>query len=225
MSARPAAWAGLGLLDDALALDLRRPQDYFHRMWSTAFRTSRTAAAIRARRARTQTKIEQVRAAITILQRQRTTITVVALVRQAAVSRTFLYENPEARALVAESIHHDRASRDRASALPAPRVEDGLRDRALNAEAALKDAHSEIRTQRNRIGQLIGHIRDLETHQPQESAQCITVENTALKERLRLLPQDKRTLEDRLQAARSNTRFLDRRISQLEAQLLERDQS
>lgn len=32
------ALAGLGLLEDALALDLRRPQDYFHRMWSTAFR-------------------------------------------------------------------------------------------------------------------------------------------------------------------------------------------
>jgi hypothetical protein len=28
----------LGLLDDALALDLRKPQDYFHRVWSTAFR-------------------------------------------------------------------------------------------------------------------------------------------------------------------------------------------
>ncbi len=31
------ALAGLGLLDDALALDLRRPQDYFHRLWSTGF--------------------------------------------------------------------------------------------------------------------------------------------------------------------------------------------
>ncbi|MGW1365287.1 hypothetical protein ACWCQP_49155 [Streptomyces chartreusis] len=31
------ALAGLGLLDDALALDLRKPQDYFHRVWSTAF--------------------------------------------------------------------------------------------------------------------------------------------------------------------------------------------
>ena len=28
------ALAGLGLLDDALALDLRKPQDYFHRVWS-----------------------------------------------------------------------------------------------------------------------------------------------------------------------------------------------
>ncbi|SOD62124.1 Site-specific recombinase XerD [Streptomyces zhaozhouensis] len=32
--------AGLGLLDDALALDLRRPQDYFHRLWSTGFKAA-----------------------------------------------------------------------------------------------------------------------------------------------------------------------------------------
>src|SRR5947209_11917707 len=33
--------AGLGLLDQALALGLRKPQDYFHRVWSsTAFRAS-----------------------------------------------------------------------------------------------------------------------------------------------------------------------------------------
>ncbi|MEU4226287.1 site-specific integrase [Nonomuraea sp. NPDC026600] len=38
------ALAGLGLLEDALALDLRRPQDYFHRLWSTGFRTTDLAA-------------------------------------------------------------------------------------------------------------------------------------------------------------------------------------
>ncbi|MEU3622795.1 tyrosine-type recombinase/integrase [Amycolatopsis coloradensis] len=32
------ALAGLGLLDEALAMALRRPQDYFHRIWSTNFR-------------------------------------------------------------------------------------------------------------------------------------------------------------------------------------------
>jgi site-specific recombinase XerD len=32
------ALAGLGLLDDALAMDLRRPQDYFHRLWNIGFR-------------------------------------------------------------------------------------------------------------------------------------------------------------------------------------------
>jgi integrase len=34
------ALAGLGLLDDALALDLRKPQDYFQRVWATAFRAA-----------------------------------------------------------------------------------------------------------------------------------------------------------------------------------------
>ena len=32
------ALAAVGLLDEALALDLRRPQDYFGRVWATAFR-------------------------------------------------------------------------------------------------------------------------------------------------------------------------------------------
>lgn len=39
------ALAGLGLLADALALDLRKPQDYFHRVWSTAFRAADLAEA------------------------------------------------------------------------------------------------------------------------------------------------------------------------------------
>lgn len=34
------ALAGLGLLEEALKLDLRRPQDYFHRVWSTNFRAA-----------------------------------------------------------------------------------------------------------------------------------------------------------------------------------------
>jgi hypothetical protein len=40
-----AALAGLGLLDDALAVDLRRPQDYFQRIWSTGFRAAGLARA------------------------------------------------------------------------------------------------------------------------------------------------------------------------------------
>ena len=37
------ALAELGLLEQALALDYRRPQDYFHRIWSTAFRATELA--------------------------------------------------------------------------------------------------------------------------------------------------------------------------------------
>jgi hypothetical protein len=38
------ALAGLNLLDQALALELRRPQDYFHRIWSINFRVTDLAA-------------------------------------------------------------------------------------------------------------------------------------------------------------------------------------
>ena len=39
------ALAGLGLLDEALALDMRRPQDYFQRVWSLGFKSSDLASA------------------------------------------------------------------------------------------------------------------------------------------------------------------------------------
>ncbi|WP_189765815.1 site-specific integrase [Streptomyces xanthochromogenes] len=39
------ALAAVGLLDEALALDLRRPQDYFGKVWTTAFRANDLAAA------------------------------------------------------------------------------------------------------------------------------------------------------------------------------------
>jgi integrase len=39
------ALAALGLLQDALALDMRRPQDYFDRVWSTSFRARDLASS------------------------------------------------------------------------------------------------------------------------------------------------------------------------------------
>jgi len=40
------ALADVGLLQQALALDYRRPQDYFGRIWSTAFRATELAQTI-----------------------------------------------------------------------------------------------------------------------------------------------------------------------------------
>ena len=121
------ALAGLGLLDDALALDLRKPQDYFHRVWSTAFRASDLAAAGEDEHGRrttttggkrvstdsapwppaarsTEAALGRVRDAITRLRREKTQVSVAAVSRRADVSRTFLYGNPDARAAVAAAI-------------------------------------------------------------------------------------------------------------------------
>ena len=43
--------------------------------------------------------------------------------------------------------------------------------------------------------------------------------NTTLRQRVRHLTQENRVLEERLQAARSSSRFADRGIAQLEAQI------
>jgi hypothetical protein len=93
------------------------------------------------------------------------------------------------------------------------------RERALNAEEGLKAAHTEILAQRIRIGELFGQVRDLEAEWTEETMQRITAENTALKQRVRQLTADTRNLDERLKAARSNLRFQERRVADLEAQI------
>jgi hypothetical protein len=179
----------------------------------------RTAAAIAARHRATEQKLQQVRDALASLKRHKTPVTYPAVARQAAVSRTFLYANPDARALISKAVSTGSGRK-----APGPGTggqEPSWRERALNAEAALKEAHAEIAAQRRRMAILLGQLRDLEHDLPAEAAQRLATENTTLKQRVRQLTRDNRTLEERLEAARSNNRFADRRIAQLEAQLTE----
>ena len=53
------------------------------------------------------------------------------------------------------------------------------------------------------------------------TAQRITAENTTLYHCIRPLTDEHRTLRERLAAARSTSRFLDRRVADLEAQIAE----
>jgi chromosome segregation ATPase len=136
------------------------------------------------------------------------------------MSLTFLYSNPEARTAVAAAAEasglrqaDDRATQDTGQ-------EATRRERALNAEDALKAAHAEIVQQRTRIGEFLGQVRDLEAEWTKESIQRITTENTTLKQRVRQLTTDNRTMDERLKAARSNLRFQDKRLADLENQIL-----
>ncbi len=125
----------------------------------------------------------------------------------------------DAKTAVAKAIRESGDPRSRLLAEADDTREATWRERALNAEDALKAAHAEILAQRNRIGELLGRIRDLEAEWTQDDVQRITAENTTLKQRVRQLSTDNRTLDERLKAARSNLRFQDRRIADLEAQL------
>ncbi|MGH3405715.1 MAG: DUF6262 family protein [Streptosporangiaceae bacterium] len=184
---------------------------------------ARTAAANETRRRSTQAKLQRVQDTLTRMRRDKTPVTFPAVARHAQVSRTFLYDNHDARHLMDTAATRAPARQDGHARHDSP-AETSWRERALNTEDALKAAHQEIRTQRDRIGHLLGQIRDTEHESPAATLQRITTENTTLKQRVHGLAQQNRTLEEHLQAARSNVRFADRRIAQLEAQLTEPQQ-
>lgn len=183
-----------------------------------------TAAAIAARRRQTEQKLEQVTAAIGQLRRERTRLTVRAIAQRAGVSATFLYENSEARALVQHAVTDSRSRHDRQAQQEHDHIEATWRERALNAEAELTRVQKQVLTQRQQIGELMGHLRDFDQMVPGESVQALITENTTLKQRVQQLTREHRTLQERLEGARSNLRFAEKRIANLEAQLLETSQ-
>ncbi|MGW1365137.1 DUF6262 family protein [Streptomyces chartreusis] len=128
-----------------------------------------TAAAVAARRRQTERKLTDVDAAIAQLRRERGRLTVRGIAARAAVSATFLYENPDARARVQAAIADSKSRHDRASAAEHEAVEATWRERALNAEAEVTRAQREIFVQRQRLGELMGRLRDLSLTAPGES--------------------------------------------------------
>ncbi|MEV7931265.1 DUF6262 family protein, partial [Kitasatospora sp. NPDC088779] len=64
----------------------------------------RTAAVLAARHRSTAAALGRVRDAISRLRREKTQVSVAAVARRANVSRTFLYDHPDARAAVAAAM-------------------------------------------------------------------------------------------------------------------------
>jgi predicted nucleic acid-binding Zn-ribbon protein len=60
---------------------------------------------------------------------------------------------------------------------------------------------------------------------PGDSVQATLTENTTLKRRIQQLTHEHRALQERLEGARSNLRFAEKRIADLEVQLLEPEQA
>ncbi|WP_326681096.1 DUF6262 family protein [Streptomyces sp. NBC_01237] len=181
--------------------------------------TPRTDAAVQARRQTAQVMLERLQTALTTAARDHTPVTVAALARTARVSRTFLYQNQQARALIEQATRASRPHPAVSTSGSGSRAQPAWKERALNAEDALTQAQREIRTQRTHIADLLGKIRDLEHDLPEGSLQRIVTENTTLKQHVRQLTQDNQQIQERLTSARQNNRFMDKRIADLEAQL------
>jgi chromosome segregation ATPase len=181
----------------------------------------RTTAAVAARRQQTERKLQQVTAAIAQLKRESGRPTVRAIAARAGVSATFLYENEQARQLIRDGLADVERRQDRAVQRTHDQVEATWRERALNAEEQLKRTQAEIFAQRRQIGELLGQQRDADLMVPGDSVQALRSENTSLKRRVQQLSTEHRTLQERLEGARSNLRFAEKRIAALEAQIVE----
>ena len=114
----------------------------------------RTAAALAARHRDTQAALRRVHEAIARLRREKIPVSVAAVARRAGVSRTFVYTNPDAKTAVAKAVRETADQRRRLLADTDDSREATWRERALNAEDALKGAHAEILAQRAGIGVL-----------------------------------------------------------------------
>ena len=179
-----------------------------------------TAAANEARRASVDHKLQRLRKILKDSQRQRLSINVATVARLASVSRTFLYENDDARTLIQDARANECAAPEQVRLSPPSHAGDAMwRERALNAEAGIKEAHREISQQRGVMADLMGRIREIDdADHPAEVTQRIQAENTTLKQRVLQLEADNRALAQKLAAARENARFLDRRLADLEVQ-------
>jgi hypothetical protein len=171
-------------------------------------KAAQTAAAIAARRKQTQDKLDQVEQAIGQLRRERGRLSVRSIAGRAGVSATFLYENSDARVLVEQATADSKAGRDRSAVGIHERIEASWRERALNAEAELGRTQQEILTQRQRIGELMGQLRDTEQMIPGDGVQATLTENTTLKRRVQQLAQENPLSGPRRGAPESGTSVL-----------------
>ena len=181
----------------------------------------RTAQALRARRQKTEASLARVKSVVDQLAKSGGPITVAAVARQADVSRTFLYEHAEARSAVTEATLRARGLRAQTDQAQREVVEASWRERALNTEEALKATNAEIVNQRERIAELLGQLAGLQGEWTDADVVRITTTNVALQREVRTLTAERDRLTKRLAAARDNTRFADKRIAALEAQIAE----
>ena len=177
----------------------------------------RTTAATEARRRASAKALERLEMVLRQDANAAAQLPLAEIARRANVSRTFLYQNAQARSLLSDRPKPDLRARPHTGA-DEPAI---WRERALNAEHELRRVHDEVLTQRRRIGELIGQLRDLEQDLPPDGVQALIGQNHTLRVEVERLRQQSHSLEERLASSRDNNRFLDRRLAALEAQIAE----
>jgi hypothetical protein len=176
----------------------------------------RPEQAIAARHRAAEAKTASVGKAIKTLARTGAPVTCAGVARLAGVSRSFLYENDQARALITTA--QARTQARTAGTVPAAtsQQEASWRERALNAEQRARDLHHELTAQRHLTAGLLGQLR-------QPDGTWLADENTRLRQQHEYLlaernqlARDRNDLHRKLDAARANlARLTEQRVTSL----------
>jgi len=172
--------------------------------------------AIDARRRDSAIKVAAVSKVVKLLGRSGAPVTRATVVRLAGVSRSFTYENEEARTII-------DAARSRCEATALTRIgtmtaqeEASWRERALHAEDYAQQLRKEIAIQCRLVSDLTGQLREPDGTWIERDRDRLRCSNEALLTERNQLVRERNGLQRKLEAARANvSRLLDKRVTEL----------
>lgn len=167
--------------------------------------------AIAARRRAAATKVTAVAKAVKALGRTGAPITRAGVAQLAEVSRSFTYENDEARAMITQAQTRTQARvADRVETITAQQ-EASWRERALNAEDQVRTMNRELTTQRRLVADLMGQLRQPDGTWVQDDRDRLREANGHLITERDHLATERNELQRRLDGARANIAHLNSR--------------
>ncbi|MBW3613987.1 MAG: hypothetical protein KY439_01575 [Actinobacteria bacterium] len=176
----------------------------------------RPEQAIDARRHAASAKVASVEKAVKVLGRTGAPVTRAAVSKLAGVSRSFTYENQQARALIAAAQSRAQASADARGEMLTAQQEASWRERTLNAEEEVRRLRQELATQRRMVAELLGQLREPDGTWVAHERERLRRENEQLVVERNNLVRERDDLRRRLDGARAQvSRLNERRVAEL----------
>jgi len=176
----------------------------------------RPERAIDARKRDSTAKVAAVSRVVKLLGRSGAPMTRAAISRLAGVSRSFTYENDDARAVIAAAQTRSQARADGSLATITAQQEASWRERALNSENRARELGREIATQRRLVSDLTGQLREPDGTWIEHDRNRLRRENEVLLLERNQLVRERAELHRKLDGARANvSRLNEQRVTQL----------
>src|SRR5438067_6497473 len=174
----------------------------------------RPQRAIDARKHAAASKVAAVGKAVKAVGRTGAPVTRVGVAQLAGVSRWFTYENHAANSIIAEAQTRTQARAEGRIEKRTAQEEACWRERALNAEDEIRNLRRELATQRQLVGDLIGHLREPDGTWIEHDRNRLREENEHLLYERNQLLRKRNELQGRLDGARANISHLNGRRMQ-----------